>query len=203
MPNAEGHDRITFIVTAATGIAGTFAYGWRCGLVASVACFLSGWMGSPDLDLNSAPSNRWGPFEFIWWPYRAIADHRGFSHWPVIGVATRMLYLYAAIILLVAAAIWFYKWPWLRGIERTMRNAETAGPDLPASLATAFIWTWDSINAARNESAGLVWAGLIGAEIGAESHIIADVVYSWWKRKYGKKTKPTTRPARREMRKAA
>lgn len=205
MPNAQGHDAITHIVAASTGIAAGALYGWRVGLVAGAACWLSGWMLSPDLDLNSAPSNRWGPLEFVWWPYRTLADHRGFSHWPVIGVATRLLYLYGMLVLLAAVASWFYRWPWLQGFDRTMQSAQTAVPEIPASVLNVFIWTWDAVNIARNGSATLVIAGIVGAEIGAESHIIADLIYSAWKKWHPEQPARKRKAAagKRELRKAA
>ncbi|NPE27924.1 metal-binding protein [Methanococcoides sp. SA1] len=40
---------------------------------------------SPDLDIESKPYKRWKMFRILWWPYKVIFKHRGFSHNPIIG----------------------------------------------------------------------------------------------------------------------
>ena len=200
MPNSPTHDAITHVVAAATGAIAGSIYGWRYGLVSGAACWFSGWMLSADLDLNSAPSNRWGPLEFIWWPYRAIADHRGFSHWIIVGVLSRLAYLYGALVLLGGTLFWFARYIWPGEPARiSMEAAIVTGAEWPMSVLSTLLWSWSILSTTTYQHAGLVWAGLIGAEIGGESHIVADLIGSRIK----KNKKPTARPARRKMRKAA
>jgi uncharacterized metal-binding protein len=60
---------------------------------------------SPDLDLaeqSVGPKKAWGPLGVLWVPYGMVMTHRGTSHSWVIGPLTRLLYLAALLLLLVA-----------------------------------------------------------------------------------------------------
>jgi uncharacterized metal-binding protein len=49
---------------------------------------------SPDIDLKqSQPSKRMGFLNPLWKPYRKLSRHRGFSHIPLIGTASRIAYV--------------------------------------------------------------------------------------------------------------
>lgn len=48
---------------------------------------------TPDLDTNSAPSNKNRIWRILWTPYRWIMPHRGDSHKIAVGFIGRMLYL--------------------------------------------------------------------------------------------------------------
>jgi uncharacterized metal-binding protein len=62
--------------------------------VATFAYAVGGWLLSPDIDLKqSYPSQRWLLFSVMWQLYRKLSGHRGFSHMPIIGTLSRVLYL--------------------------------------------------------------------------------------------------------------
>jgi uncharacterized metal-binding protein len=54
-------------------------------LVFSVAYLFATFFLSPDLDTHSRPYKRWKMFRILWWPYRIIFKHRGFSHNLILG----------------------------------------------------------------------------------------------------------------------
>ncbi|MDW7733165.1 MAG: metal-binding protein [Methanolobus sp.] len=54
-------------------------------LIFAVAYMFATFFLSPDLDINSKPYRRWGLFKILWWPYKVIFKHRGFSHNLVLG----------------------------------------------------------------------------------------------------------------------
>jgi uncharacterized metal-binding protein len=61
---------------------------------------------SPDLDLaRSRASRRWRTARILWIPYALVFRHRGLSHHPLLGPATRIAYLGAVVALAVAAAV--------------------------------------------------------------------------------------------------
>lgn len=64
-------------------------------LIIATAGYTLGWVFlSPDLDLpRSNPLRRWGALKWIWIPYEKTHDHRGLSHWPIVGSMGRSLYL--------------------------------------------------------------------------------------------------------------
>jgi uncharacterized metal-binding protein len=58
---------------------------------------------SPDIDLKqSLPSQRLGFLSPLWQPYRKLSGHRGFSHAPIIGTLSRLLYIALPAIFLAA-----------------------------------------------------------------------------------------------------
>lgn len=54
-------------------------------LVFAVAYLFATFFLSPDLDINSKPYRRWGALKVLWWPYKTIFKHRGFSHNLILG----------------------------------------------------------------------------------------------------------------------
>ena len=117
MPNAKTHD----ILTVASGIAMTppaFYFFksqgtqveqiWiNCALLVG-AHLLSGIMFSPDLDIDSAIDNRWGPLYWIWRPYMWAVPHRSrwLSHGLVIPPLLRLVYFMAVILLILQLITW-------------------------------------------------------------------------------------------------
>jgi uncharacterized metal-binding protein len=66
-------------------------------LVVICAHLWATWVLSPDLDIDSAIYDRWGPFRWLWLPYQKIIPHRSwFSHSGISG-ALRLLYLGGAL----------------------------------------------------------------------------------------------------------
>ncbi|NJN18356.1 MAG: metal-binding protein [Oscillochloris sp.] len=116
MPGARTHDVITVLSGAAiaplvqsfqtyNGIAPEIA--WRNTAILVGAHLLSGIMFSPDLDLDSAIDNRWGPFYWIWRPYMHLVPHRHFwSHSLVISPLLRLGYFYLMLVLILVGGGW-------------------------------------------------------------------------------------------------
>lgn len=116
MPGARGHDIITVI--SAVGLAplvqslqvyngiGPEA-ATRNTAIAVVAHLLSGMLFSPDLDLDSAIDDRWGPLYILWRPYMYVMPHRHFfSHSLIISPLLRLLYFYLMIVVVLVGGAW-------------------------------------------------------------------------------------------------
>ncbi|SFM29516.1 metal-binding protein [Methanolobus profundi] len=114
MPEVKTHDRINTAVLLAL-MSGLYYIMWKeiapvaeyldiyMLLVFALAYLFATFYLSPDLDINSKPYKRWGILKFLWWPYKVIFKHRGFSHNPIIGPLTIVLNLaiiVAALLLL-------------------------------------------------------------------------------------------------------
>jgi uncharacterized metal-binding protein len=109
MPNARTHDRIAitsaFVLAPATAGALILLDEPRTDVMIGTALLVgshlvcSYWL-SPDLDLDSAIDDRWGPLRPIWLPYQKIVPHRHWFSHSGISALLRLLYL-AAIALLV------------------------------------------------------------------------------------------------------
>ncbi|MCT0217724.1 metal-binding protein [Synechococcus sp. CS-1329] len=103
MADGRSHDRATWLLSL------PFALLWwpwlgLAGVASAAAGFLLGglWL-SPDLDTRSNPSRRWGPFAWLWWPYRRGLSHRSLlSHSPLLGTALRLTYLGVMVLALSA-----------------------------------------------------------------------------------------------------
>jgi len=68
---------------------------------------------SPDLDLpRSLAFRRWGSFRWIWVPYAVLFRHRRLSHHPLLGPATRMIYLGGLVAVLAASFVVSLGRPW-------------------------------------------------------------------------------------------
>ena len=77
---------------------------------------------SPDLDINSTPYKRWKMLRILWWPYKVVFKHRGFSHHPIIGPLSIILnfaVIVAALLLLAGVE--------LQSISSSFIIATTAG----------------------------------------------------------------------------
>src|SRR5262245_63479138 len=117
MPGARTHDLITIITGVALAPL-TYTVLIQSGVAPDVALantgvlvgahMLSGIMFSPDLDLDSRIDDRWGIFFWIWRPYMWFVPHRHrlLSHGLVISQLLRLLYFYAAVLLLLAGGAW-------------------------------------------------------------------------------------------------
>lgn len=97
MPSGKVHDQIT-LIGAVCAVPAWLAlaprpWEWGAGLTLIGATLFSGWMLSPDLDLDSSIYHRWGPLRYLWWPYQKAIPHRsGLSHSYVLGPLLRLLY---------------------------------------------------------------------------------------------------------------
>lgn len=118
MPNARTHDVITIVTGVALAPVGylTFvAQGHAVAAAREDALFLlgshllSGMMFSPDLDIDSAIDNRWGPFYWIWRPYMWLTPHRRwFSHGLIFPPLLRLLYFWGILTLISIVIAWLF-----------------------------------------------------------------------------------------------
>jgi uncharacterized metal-binding protein len=117
MPLARTHD----IITVATGAAlapATYAVLLNQGQSPETSTYgtallvgahlMSGIMFSPDLDIDSAIDNRWGPFFWIWRPYMWAVPHGSplFSHGLIISPLLRLMYFGGVGILVYIGLAW-------------------------------------------------------------------------------------------------
>jgi uncharacterized metal-binding protein len=117
LPNAKAHDTITVV----TGIALapitylTLLHQGHSPEAAQVdtavlvgAHLLSGFMFSPDLDIDSAIDDRWGIFFWLWRPYMWAVPHghRWLSHGLIISPLLRLLYFSGVMALLFLGLTW-------------------------------------------------------------------------------------------------
>ncbi|PSR16880.1 metal-binding protein [filamentous cyanobacterium CCP3] len=168
MSSGRTHDRITLwalplVVLVALRVT---LSGWLTAVVC-LGFMLGGWMLGPDLDIHSVQYKRWGWFRWIWLPYRGRIRHRShWSHGPIIGTVVRVLYLSFWLSLGGLILVDF--------LNSSQRTALSWG-DLVDGLNWALLtyWPW--------------WLALvIGLELGALSHYVADWLSSATKRKRGK-----------------
>jgi uncharacterized metal-binding protein len=122
MPSGRTHDRLTSLASLALFPAAVIVTsgsqlitvdGLLNGAIAALCCLVSGIWLSPDVDVQGYLDRRYGMLQFVWWPYYSVshmgghyrvhgkATHRShLSHSPLIGTASKVLYL-AAIAALV------------------------------------------------------------------------------------------------------
>jgi len=116
VPSGRTHRRIAWSILVAAGVAYVFLRSRLNEFVSGDAPFelavlvALGFVGGtvllpPDLDLrrNDALRN-WGLLGILWRPYAAVFRHRGLSHIPIIGTATRAAYLALVAVALAALA---------------------------------------------------------------------------------------------------
>lgn len=169
------HDRIT-IATAGIYLVGLMGLTGDFGLSAwnAIACFIGGYLLSPDLDIRSRPFQRWGPLRVIWIPYQKLVRHRSpWSHAPVLGTTTRVCYLAAVLaigwfLLLGCAAIGFV----LLGSGDQYQQFEATTIAQMQSMGQN-LWATQGI---------FLFTGFLSLEVGALSHIVTDHLDSWRKR---------------------
>ena len=102
------HDQSIWVLSLPLGIAVGLVLGIDAGLIAAGACLVGGLWLSPDLDTRSVALRRWGPFSFLWWPYRLLIPHRSlWSHGPLLGTTARLgvLLSWCLIVTLVVPAL--------------------------------------------------------------------------------------------------
>lgn len=169
MPSGRTHDRITlWSLPAVTGLS--LAVTTSLGLTTWVAAgfLFGGLMLGPDLDIRSVQYKRWGWFRWIWLPYRGSMKHRSpLSHAPVTGTVIRVMYL----------SIWV-GFATLMGL--TLLNEVLALGWSWGDIGNVF---WRSLRQYQQQAIAV----LVGLELGAFSHYVADWLVSTRKRvkRYG------------------
>ncbi len=114
MPNHQTHDTIGFITAPiAAGGATVVATHFGHNPLAAAACVCishlaaTHWL-SPDLDIDSAIDDRWGPLRWLWTPYRVVVSHRSWVSHSLVGGLLRLVYIgipVLAVILIVQGYI--------------------------------------------------------------------------------------------------
>lgn len=178
MPNHETHDKLGMYAVAALLPASYAALNYGLGeppqlaytgaLVVVSSHIWATWMLSPDLDIDSAIYDRWGPFRYLWWPYQKLTPHRSwFSHSGVSG-ALRLVYLSLALWVVLAGLALFG--------QAVLGIAET-----PAYHDQFWGWLTSSVDTGRRPAL-LIVAGVVVADL---VHVVADLVTSeikgFWK----------------------
>jgi uncharacterized metal-binding protein len=173
VPSGKTHDKITWLT--ALPIAWV---GWVVSLQLSAAAVLAGsflfagLMFSGDLDTKSVQYKRWGWFRWIWIPYQKLVPHRSpFSHGPVLGVLTRLLYLTG----------------WAAFLFWGFTHAALALNQVQLVEQGLGLVTWFALVFKNPVYIGMALAGLW---LGGFSHTLADEVVSLlkrWKRKKQRK----------------
>lgn len=166
MPSGKTHDRLTWIFAPAVLLVGwVLSQQLAVSATAALAFVFAGLMFSGDLDLKSVQYKRWGWLRWIWIPYQRTVPHRSpFSHGPVLGTLTRLLYLSAWMFLL------FWLWTRLVLWLAQMSLAEQSFVAVRQLLQTL------------QGRPDLLVASLSGLWLGALSHTLADETLSCWKR---------------------
>src|SRR3712207_1796647 len=155
MPSGKTHDAITLLLAPPTFAAawGVTRSLWLAGALTAAMLF-GGLMFGPDLDVQSRQYTRWGPFRFLWWPYKVVFRHRSrWSHGIVFGTLIRVVYFALALAALATLAVY-------------LRAALVAGAAMP---------TWGEVLSA----AGAVRAG--ASQYGVDAHFALAVFAGlWW-----------------------
>ena len=101
MAAGRDHDRATLAWCLPVGFLAGCWLGWFNGALTAFGFMVGGLWLSPDLDVRSTALRRWGVLRGIWWPYRRLLPHRSLlSHGPVIGMALRLAWLSALLLLI-------------------------------------------------------------------------------------------------------
>jgi uncharacterized metal-binding protein len=164
MPSGKNHDRITLVCfPCLVGITSTLTHKPLLTFLVSGSFLFSGLMFGPDLDIYSIQFKRWGILRGLWLPYQKLFAHRSFfSHGFIIGTVIRIFYLglfisaIAIFSIAIAQLIWGFDWNWQKlAMSGFVLLTEVYGREAIAVL--------------------------VGLEIGAMSHSLADGIDSRWK----------------------
>lgn len=129
MPSGKTHTRIDLLMLVV--LVGVASYFWdpltdyfgrdqfvEYGGVFVVAYFFGTFLLSPDMDLNTSdPMKNWGVLRLLWRPYAQLFKHRGFSHVPILGTLTRIVYIVLLVYVLCAVANALFDMGWELSID--------------------------------------------------------------------------------------
>jgi uncharacterized metal-binding protein len=179
MPSGRTHDRITlWMLPLLAGGAFGLTQRAEVTILITAGFLFGGLMFGPDLDIHSAQYKRWGPLRWIWLPYRQAMHHRSLlSHGLVIGTLGRVLYFTIGLGIFVNLVI--------LGIAIVQHYLGTL-PDWPSFVWQASQTTTSTLLQAIQQHPVESLAALVGLELGAMSHIMADTIgsaYKRWRRK--------------------
>lgn len=164
MPSGQTHDRITlWSLPLVAGLTLVRTRSSSLTLLVLAGYLFGALMLGPDLDTRSIHYKRWGVLRWIWIPYRGSLKHRSIlSHGPFVGTLLRVVYILA--------------WGFLLGM----------GAIAIANDLFQWNWTWNDISTflfGFIKQHPMSWISLlIGLELGALSHYLADWGVSSYKR---------------------
>ncbi|HXG68885.1 MAG TPA: metal-binding protein [Blastocatellia bacterium] len=165
MPSGRTHDLVTILLAAPTAAAAYYvtADGTLTGIVTAATVF-GGLMFGPDLDTQSYQYTRWGPFRFLWWPYKVMMPHRSsWSHGLLFSTPIRVVYFLIVATLVLAASLY-------------TRDAYLNGaPGNSLQLRSAFGRVWEIFVSANRSH---LIAAFVGLWLGAASHTVTDFLGS-------------------------
>lgn len=129
MPSGKTHTRIDLLMLVVLVVVAS--YFWdpltdyfgrdrfvEYGGVFVVAYFFGTFLLSPDMDLNTSdPMKNWGVLRLLWRPYAQLFKHRGFSHVPILGTLTRIVYIVLLVYVLCAVANALFDMGWELSID--------------------------------------------------------------------------------------
>jgi len=130
MPSGKTHTRIDLLMLIV--LIGVASYFWdpltdyfgrdefvEYGGVFVVAYMFGTFLLSPDMDLNTSdPMKNWGVLRLLWRPYAQLFKHRGFSHVPILGTLTRIVYILLLVYVLCAVANALFDMGWELSIDK-------------------------------------------------------------------------------------
>lgn len=171
MPSGPVHDRITAVgavlALPAWWYASPTPQNWPVAGALVGGILFSGWMLSPDLDLNSSIYKRWGPFRFLWWPYQKLVPHRSWvSHSWFISPLLRVAYLLGVTWLVAFMVLW------------GLRQASGLGPGAPEHTP------WDLVQDIYHRYPQATLMGCLGLVIGTALHSGADTIQTFLKKRF-------------------
>jgi uncharacterized metal-binding protein len=168
MPSAKTHDLVTVLLAPPVALFAYYFTGdWAVTVIATSTMIFGGLMFGPDLDIQSRQYTRWGPFRFLWWPYKVILPHRSWlSHSILFGTLIRVVYFLAVITLLTALALY------VRDVY--MNDHEWGATEVKG----AFSRVWEILAPIRRS---YLVAAFVGLWVGASSHTVTDVLGSFFK----------------------
>ena len=175
MPSGRTHDRITlWILPLLAGITFGLTQRAEVTILITAGFLFGGLMFGPDLDIHSAQYKRWGPLRWIWLPYRKAMHHRSLlSHGFLIGTLGRIIYFTIWLSLGISLGIVSFA---------IVRHYLGNLPDWPASAQKSSQTLASTVLIAIWQHPLESLAALVGLELGALSHIIADTIGSAYKR---------------------
>jgi uncharacterized metal-binding protein len=169
MPSGKTHDAITFFLTAPVSTAAYVLTGEiSTAVLIAVTFFFGGLMFGPDLDTVSRQYSRWGPFKFLWLPYRKFFSHRSrWSHGLIFGTLFRVIYFMG--VLTLASFLGAYI------------GATYLGGDLPRLDEAANAWqtAGEWVRSTLGQTAPYI--AFAGFWLGAASHTLTDMAGSYVK----------------------
>lgn len=171
MPAGKTHDKITWLcIPPVLALSWWISHDLKVCAGAALSFAFAGLMFSGDLDVKSVQYKRWGWFKWIWLPYQRLVSHRSpFSHGPVLGALTRLLYVSLWFVIL------FLLWSWL---AHSLEQQELVQQSLHGI---------HSLGGWFKSQPQVLAASLSGLWLGGLSHTLADELGSFWKRRKRKK----------------